>query len=384
MKLCPTCSQTISFLGNKAVRCALCHSDICTGCETIFRTEPRGPHGFPLCRKCYRELESDEILGLELVCPNCSKEYFIREYYPGFKFDIHRCRCGIHLSTRHGRAVKTMLLSCPDCEREVDPFEERLLSCALCGELFCSHCEKTFRSESRGQGLFPLCRECYGSLRQNETVMLGISCENCSDELRFFDPSKIACLHGEEVRLSDPFPVLCKCGKFHNSTEGKFRKVRLFVDANQQVNVLVGGNDGEDEDEELIRESGNEGKEEDEELIEGEENDMIDVDDELPVTDGGAWEEAELEEDGEEKVQLEEGGGEDVQLEGGLMEDWRPGEGEDDELVEDSRSGEGEEELVEDPEMDDDDDEALCESCGSEVPMSSEKCPVCGAEFMSS
>ena len=245
MKQCPTCSQTISFLGNKAVRCALCHSEFCTGCEATFRKGPREQHEFPLCRKCYKELESDEVLGLEVTCPKCSKEYFLREYYPRTKFDIHRCRCGIHLSTLSGKVVKTMVLACPECEREVDPFDERLMPCVVCGELFCSHCEKTFRSESRGEGLFPLCRECYGSLGKKETVMLTISCGNCGDEFRFFDPSKIACLHGEEVRLSDPFPVRCKCGSFHDIDEGKVQKVKLYVDANQQVKVLVVGS-GED------------------------------------------------------------------------------------------------------------------------------------------
>ncbi len=254
MKQCPICGQTISLFTYKHVKCALCRSEFCTRCEKEFRSEPRNTDEFPLCRKCYREMEKDEVIGLEVTCPKCSKQYLFN------RLKIQECRCGDFLDKNNGTVRKIIIFSCPQCDTDVDPFNDRLMNCVLCGEMFCTTCESKYRSGERGEGLFPLCVSCYSGLR-HETVMLTIRCEKCGDEFTFFDPSKITRLHGEVIRLKDPFPVRCKCGSFHGIEGRMAHKVKLGVQPNMNVSVIIEHDELEEllsfADEKLVEETNN-------------------------------------------------------------------------------------------------------------------------------
>jgi hypothetical protein len=238
MKLCQTCGEGISVFGNTVLTCSLCDARFCSGCEKTFRKQPRTPKDHVLCRKCFREFDEDEVIGIEIHCPDCHKDYFLPR---GKTF---ACRCGKWFGASDGTPAKRIVLSCPECERELDPFRDRLLSCVLCGEMFCSQCESTFRLASRGDGIFPLCKECHSSLGDGETVQLRVVCENCKDSFTFFDPSKGSTLHGERMRLNDPFPVRCKCDTFHDSEEGSATRVSVIIGWDEEI--VIRENSGTD------------------------------------------------------------------------------------------------------------------------------------------
>ena len=270
MKLCPQCGQGLSLFGSTAVTCILCDTGFCTGCEETFRKEPRGPDEHQLCKSCFSEFDDDEVIGFEITCPKCQKEYFMKTRGS----DV--CRCGEWFGKLDGSWVKQIVLSCPECEHDADPFKDRILTCVLCDEMFCSDCEASFRSAARGEGLFPVCRTCFSNLKENETVMLDVVCSECDDSFRFFDPSKISTLHGERMRQSDPFPVRCKCGTFHDIEEGEATVVTLGISWDSEIILRENGHgddglrrhsgDGVNDLDELDAE--NEGLVEDDELVE--------------------------------------------------------------------------------------------------------------------
>jgi len=331
------------------VICCLCKKQFCSDCISHSYKESHDHWDFPVCEKCLTAMKTDEVLGMEYWCEECGNYYTINVYH-----DL-TCSCGENLHREDGGVKKFMVLGCPQCDKDVDPFKEKLVNCGYCGDLFCSACERKFRATKRGNFEFPLCKKCYVTIDPADRVVVDVTCNTCGEIIRVKNPLQKVCTCGANLDLKDGNPLILE----HELTdEDEPEDLEELPSLNEDDPLDDSKNDVNGDDDQGGRDTDDgEGGDSNDNTGNGE-NDY-DGRKNIGVEASGH--------DEEEKIRNndDEGGNDEID-EGGDDEIDEGGDDKGDEKV-----GNGEKEV----------DMFSCEACGADVGASVSKCPACGAQF---